>query len=185
MNADEPEAPWRILNSKLVYDGSPFVRVFKDSLVTGTGKQVDDFHRVEARDFVLVFARDAERRIVMLRQWRQGPQRFALCFPGGHVEPGEEPTKTALRELAEETGYTAPAVRSLGRFCMHSNFGVGWGDFVLAATAEPGVSMSNPDLETAQRRLVTTNELEAALQSGEIATVHDALCARLALAAGG
>ncbi|WP_456411940.1 NUDIX hydrolase [Oceanithermus sp.] len=35
-------------------------------------------------------------------------------FPKGHVEPGEAPLQTALREVAEETGVRAEALESLG-----------------------------------------------------------------------
>ncbi len=33
------------------------------------------------------------------------------CVPGGHVEPGETPAQTALRELEEETGITNIVLR--------------------------------------------------------------------------
>ena len=182
---DEPERPWRVLDSRLVHDGSPWIRVFQETVETGSGQVVEDFHRVEALDFALVFARDADGRVIMLRQWRQGPGRFALSFPGGHVEPGEDPAAAALRELTEETGYSAEHIRPLGRFCMHSNFAIGWGNFFLAegVTGKPG--RQTDDLETAAVRQLKTAELETALSTGEIATVHDALCARLALGAGG
>jgi A/G-specific adenine glycosylase len=36
-------------------------------------------------------------------------------FPGGQMEPGEEPEQTALREVAEETGFT---VRALGKLAV-------------------------------------------------------------------
>ena len=181
----EPERPWRVLERRLVHDGSPWIRVFQDRVETGSGQVVEDFHRVEAMDFALVFARQSEGRVVMLRQWRQGPGRFAFSFPGGHVERGEDPARAALRELAEETGFQARAVRPLGRFCMHSNFGVGWGNFFLAEGVTGAPGRDTDDLETAAVRLLDEAALEAALQDGEIATVHDALCARLALAAGG
>ncbi|WP_293173184.1 NUDIX hydrolase [Oceanithermus sp.] len=35
-------------------------------------------------------------------------------FPKGHVEPGEAPLETALREVAEETGVQAEALGALG-----------------------------------------------------------------------
>jgi ADP-ribose pyrophosphatase len=136
-------------------------------------------------DFALVFARDRDGRIIMLRQWRQGPQRFALSFPGGHLEPGEDPAAAAVRELREETGYRAASVRPLGRFAMHSNFGIGWGNFFLAEGVTGAPDRRTDDLETASVRLLDDRALEAALADGDMVTVHDALCARLALAAGG
>jgi ADP-ribose pyrophosphatase len=181
----EPENPWRILSSTLVHDGSPWIRVFQDTVETGTGRVVEDFHRVEAMDFALVFARDRQGQVIMLRQWRQGPQRFALSFPGGHVEPGEDPAQAARRELIEEAGFNAEAVRPLGRFCMHSNFGLGWGNFFIAEGVSGGAGQTHDDLERADIRLISETDLETALETGEIATVHDALCARLALAASG
>lgn len=181
----EPEKPWRVLDSRLVHDGAPWIEVFQETVETGSGQIVEDFHRVKAMDFALVFARDAEGAIIMLRQWRQGPQRFAFSFPGGHVETGEDPAPAALRELVEETGFSAKTVRPLGRFIMHSNFGVGWGNFFLADGVAEGAGRATDDLETARVHRLTQDQLETALSTGEICTVHDALCARLALAAGG
>lgn len=181
--SDEPEEPWRILASRLVHDGSPWIKVFQDTVKTGSGRVVEDFHRVEALDFALVFARDPQGGIIVLRQWRQGPRCFAFSFPGGHLEPGEDPAQAAVREFAEETGFTAREIKSLGRFAMHSNFGVGWGNFFLAESVAPGAERNTDDLETSQVRTLTTAALESALTDGSIATVHDALCARLALAA--
>jgi ADP-ribose pyrophosphatase len=177
----EPEAPWQVLKSRLIHDGSPWIQVFQDTVQTGSGLVVEDFHRIEAKDFALVFAQDAQGRVIMLRQWRQGPRRFALSFPGGHVEPGEDPAVAGLRELTEETGFKAESVRSLGRFCMHSNLGLGWGNFFITQGVTKISSRSTGDLEIAAVRRVTISELETATSNGSIATVHDALCAQLGL----
>ncbi len=179
----EPEKPWRVLESRVVYEAPPWIRVSCDRVETGAGRIIDDFHRVEAMDFALVFARDEAGKVLLLRQWRQGPQRFAFSFPGGHVETGEDPAKTALRELVEETGYAADSVIPLGRFSMHSNFGLGWGYFFLAQGARRRQARGEQDLEAADIHPLNAEELETALSHGEIITVHDALCARLGLAA--
>lgn len=44
-----------------------------------------------------------------LNVWQPGE----VCFPGGHVEEGETPVRTALRETQEELGIPASSVRVL------------------------------------------------------------------------
>ena len=38
-----------------------------------------------------------------------------VCFPGGHIEPGETPERCALRETEEELGIPVDKIRVLGR----------------------------------------------------------------------
>ena len=42
----------------------------------------------------------------ILVQDRKDPDWPGLCFPGGHVEPGESFVKSVIREVREETGLT-------------------------------------------------------------------------------
>ncbi len=56
----------------------------------------------------IVFRRDGERTFVLLirdsyRNWG---------FPKGHIEAGEDPQQAALREVGEETGLGALAIRA-------------------------------------------------------------------------
>jgi 8-oxo-dGTP pyrophosphatase MutT (NUDIX family) len=44
---------------------------------------------------------------LMVRQYRHGAGEVCVEFPGGVVEPGEDPRDAALRELAEETAHKA------------------------------------------------------------------------------
>ena len=51
---------------------------------------------------VLVMVSDGQGRILV--EDRTDPTWPGLCFPGGHVEPGEAFTAAAIRETYEETG---------------------------------------------------------------------------------
>ena len=51
--------------------------------------------------------------LVLVRQYRYAAGRELLEIPAGTLEPGEEPDACAVRELQEETGYTAQRWRKL------------------------------------------------------------------------
>lgn len=59
----------------------------------------------------------------------QHDKKRRVAFPGGHLEPGETPAQTAVRELFEETGLRATELRELGRVV-----GDGRETFLFAAT---------------------------------------------------
>lgn len=72
---------------------------------------------LEARDWAVVvpvLEREGRRFILTVRQYRHGSGEVSEEFPGGVVEPGEDPAAAAARELLEETGYRAASVTRLG-----------------------------------------------------------------------
>jgi ADP-ribose pyrophosphatase len=57
-------------------------------------------------------------RICFVENYRVAVQERLVELPAGTLEPPEEPIKTALRELAEETGYRAGHIEHLTTLCM-------------------------------------------------------------------
>lgn len=106
-------AGWRIVRDH-VYDSFPIFTVKRSTRVNPrTGKQVD-FVRIEGLDWVNLIPLTPDNEVVMVRQYRHGSEEHTLELPGGCVEPGEDPGASALRELVEETGYSAERVEPLG-----------------------------------------------------------------------
>jgi 8-oxo-dGTP pyrophosphatase MutT (NUDIX family) len=75
----------------------------------GTGKRGDEQERSAGG---VVVRGDQTIVIVPTRRGAQGQKVLAL--PKGHVDPGETPDQTALREVREETGVEAALVEKLG-----------------------------------------------------------------------
>lgn len=57
---------------------------------------------------------DSEGNCYMIRQFRSPFERILLEVPAGKLEKGEDPRDCAIRELHEETGFTARQVEDLG-----------------------------------------------------------------------
>lgn len=74
---------------------------------------------LETPDWVNVVALDAERRLVIVEQFRFGSASMTLEIPGGMVDPGEEHGDAARRELREEAGYSSERWTYLG--CVQPN----------------------------------------------------------------
>lgn len=65
---------------------------------------------------VAIVALDEEGRWLLVRQYRHPARRVLLEVPAGTLEPGEEPDRTAARELREETGFAAAELERIGGF---------------------------------------------------------------------
>jgi ADP-ribose pyrophosphatase len=56
----------------------------------------------------------ADGQVLLVRQYRHATDGWLLEVPAGKLDPGEAPAACARRELAEETGFAAGRLASLG-----------------------------------------------------------------------
>ncbi|MCL5971536.1 MAG: NUDIX hydrolase [Firmicutes bacterium] len=71
---------------------------------------------VQRAPAVGIIAETADRRLVVIRQFRWAVGHWLWELPAGVVNPGEDPLATAKRELAEETGYHTDSWQFLFRY---------------------------------------------------------------------
>ncbi|MEC1686344.1 ADP-ribose pyrophosphatase [Bacillus mojavensis] len=71
---------------------------------------------------VAVLAVTEEGKIILVKQFRKPLERTIVEIPAGKLEKGEEPEYTALRELEEETGYTAKKLTKMTAFYTSPGF---------------------------------------------------------------
>jgi ADP-ribose pyrophosphatase len=109
---------WRKLGERLVFDGHR--RIVRKRFALPDAAEVDYDVKVEPNTAAVV-ALTPERQVVLVREYRPGPEELVLELPGGAVDPDEAPLMAARRELLEETGYEG-AVREVGQIldCAYS-----------------------------------------------------------------
>ena len=98
---------WRKLDEKIVYDRFRRIVSRTFSLPDGTTAQ---FEVVELFDSAAVLALTPDHDVVLVREFRPGPEAVLLELPGGVVERGQTPMDAATAELLEETGYEGDLV---------------------------------------------------------------------------
>jgi ADP-ribose pyrophosphatase len=98
-----PVQAWRKLGEETVHRG--FRHILRRRFRLPDGHEAD-FEVLANPDTVAVLALTAQDEVVLVRQYRPGPERVLDELPGGVVDDGEEPLAAARRELLEETGYT-------------------------------------------------------------------------------
>ncbi|MBV8163583.1 MAG: NUDIX hydrolase [Candidatus Eremiobacteraeota bacterium] len=75
-----------------------------------------DVEIIEHRGGVAIIAMPQSRQIILVHQYRPAIGRAMWEVPAGKLEAGEDPAQCAQRELLEETGYRAGALRELWSF---------------------------------------------------------------------
>lgn len=97
-------------SSRIVYEG-PVFKV-RQHIVESVGREAVRDVIEHAGGGIIVAVKD-DGKILMERQYRKALEQPLLELPAGKADPDEDPELTAIRELAEETGYTAGSVKHL------------------------------------------------------------------------
>jgi ADP-ribose pyrophosphatase len=84
----------------------------------------------DGQEFAGVIGLTKDKKVVIARQFRPGPEKVMEELPGGFVDPGESPEAAARREFKEETGYEAGSMHYLGSFHKDTYMNSVWHAFI-------------------------------------------------------
>lgn len=101
----------KTISSELIFEGR-ILNLRKDK-VTVRDDRTSIREIVEHNGGVVIAALTDEGKLPMVKQFRKAAERAVLELPAGKLEIGEDPKEAALRELREETGYSAREIIKL------------------------------------------------------------------------
>ena len=159
--------PWTVVASKDLLDVPPFLKVRVETVALPDGQHITDYYQLDMPPFACVFAELPDGRAITYRQYRHGPRRVGLSFPGGHLHAGESPLSAAERELLEETGYRSERWIDLGAYTVNANQGGGIAHLFHATGCRWVGATDSDDLEETEILFLTREELLAAAGRGE------------------
>lgn len=132
-------------------------------------------------DAVCVIAETEEGHLVVNREFRYPVRHWLLSFPGGRIDPNEEPLTAARRELLEETGFSSDEFQFLGAnypFAATCDQKI---HFFLAKNAKRTHTPQREPFELIETSLLSPQALQAEIISGT--PVDGILCTALFLKA--
>lgn len=95
----------RTIASETLYNGK-IIELRVDEVELPDGKRAKR-ELIKHPGAVAIIAITDQNELVLVEQFRKALERSIIEIPAGKIEAGEDPQKTAIRELEEETGYRA------------------------------------------------------------------------------
>jgi len=159
---------WKTKSRKIVLEEKPWLTVEHHTVELPNGRLISNWPWVITPDYINVVAMTEDERFICFRQVKYGIEGTTLSVVGGYINEGEDPLAAAQRELREETGYESDDWLSLGSYLVDPNRGIATGHLFLARQVRYVTPRDADDLEEQELILLTRDEIESALEKGEI-----------------
>ena len=104
---------WKKISEKVIFKG--WRNIIQKKFNLPNGKEAS-FDILSNKDYVTIAAFTADQKVILVKQYRPGPETVLTSFPEGALEKGEAVEIAAARELLEETGYQASTITHLKTF---------------------------------------------------------------------
>ena len=172
MNIEE-----KIEDSKVVYEGV-FINVERLTVTLPDGRK-GERDVVRHPGAVAVLALNDNGDILMERQYRVPIDQVIYEIPAGKVDPDEDPTASAQRELQEETGYTAGEILRVGEIILAAGYSDEIIEIFIARDLTLGESRMDED-EFLEHEFIPKEKVLQMIKTGEIKD-SKTICAMLYL----
>lgn len=155
----------KTVQTERVYKGK-FVELYLDQVILPNGNTASREY-LEHPGSVAVIPMLDDNRIIFVKQYRYPVKEVLLEIPAGKMDPGETPEISAVRELAEETGFRSKELTHLVSFWSSPGFCNEKLHLYLARGLEP-YSLAKDEDEFVEIVHLTKTEIEDFLNSSQL-----------------
>jgi 8-oxo-dGTP pyrophosphatase MutT (NUDIX family) len=136
---------WRVIQSRVVLDRLPWLRVHEQRLALPDGRVIEDWLLTEEPEVVLAFAVTPDQRALFVEQYKHGTGEMMWALPAGYLDVADpDPLEACRRELLEETGHASKSWESLGAYVLDPNR---WHNRLHFFLARDAIQVAEQDLD--------------------------------------
>ena len=156
---------WKIISSEKVYSNE-YLEVYEDKLnLKGIEKM---YIRGIRKDYSTIVPFVSNDEILIIKSYRHLVDSIEIEIPSGYIDEGESAKQAAIRELKEETGYTAQDVISLGNYTLDYSMFKQTGNIFIAYGLNKKQEQSLGVMEKIDVEIIKIKEIEDLLSNGKI-----------------
>ena len=158
---------WELISRKDVYDGSPYVKVSIDTVKLPNGQIIDDYHRIEVQNAVMLLVENDKNELLVYKEYRHGVAEVSYTFPAGGIEEDETLEKASRREFLEETGLIFKKYKLLKNYIVSGSYMFGELNFIQIQNIEKVSDAISKDIENPEHIWITKEQVKKAVTGND------------------
>ena len=151
---------------KTVYSFKNFIKI-KKFTAKHKNLKIKNFHRIKIKDSSMVLC-VKNKKILILKEFRFGLNKYTWGLPGGFVDRGESPLISARREIFEEVGIKVKKIYKLYSFIRNGNYYCGK-DHVFYAYLDSKINLVLE--KNTKIKWIPVNQIIKYIKKGEFKTL--------------
>jgi ADP-ribose pyrophosphatase len=156
---------WKIISSKKVYSNE-YLHVYEDKFDLNGIEKI--YIRGIRKDYSTIVPFVSKDEILIIKSYRHLVDSIEIEVPSGYIDEGETAKQAAIRELKEETGYTAKDIISIGSYTLDYSMFKQKGNIFIAYDLDKEKEQSLGIMEKIDVEIIKIKEIEKLLLQGTI-----------------
>jgi ADP-ribose pyrophosphatase len=165
MQMENASKGWKVNSTKKVYSND-LLELYEDLLDLNGKEKI--YLRGVRKDYATAVPFVSKDEILVIESYRHLVDSTQIEVPSGYIDEGESPKEAAIRELKEETGYTAKDVIPIGHYTLDYSMFEQKGNLFVAYGLAKEQEQSLGIMEKIDVKIMNIKDIKQLLLEGRI-----------------